>query len=101
MSEKLLVVNDLLLLKKVEKKASEFEVTGTSNSAIFDVQEAGPNATVADIEGRDRTLKNGDRVLLKPGAYDSLEYGGTVYHTATADDVLAIIDETGKAKTNG
>lgn len=96
MSEKLLVVNNLLVLEKVDQKASEFDVSGTSNSAIFDVYEAGPDAKVADIEGRERTLKNGDRVLLKPGAYDRLEWAGKVYSTATADDVLAIIDPTGK-----
>lgn len=98
MSEKLLVVNDLLLLKKVDKKLSEFDQTSTSNSAIFDVVEAGPDANVNDIAGRERTLKAGDRVLLKPGEYGRLEYGGEVYHHAYASDVLAIIDPTGKGE---
>jgi hypothetical protein len=68
---KIEMLADNLLLKKVEAKKSEFEVTGAveANSPLYEVAFSGPEAPA----------KPGDTVIVKPGSYDNQVIDGVTY----------------------
>ncbi len=90
MSEKLILTTDCLLLQRLEAAKSEFETSEPDPvGAVFEIKFAGKPYKVEAVPGE---YKPGQRVLLKPGTYENINYAGKDYVYAEMSQVLAIIE---------